>query len=396
MNTLKKTITLLLVIIVLQACKKNTEKIETKTSTHFSITGEIKGLRSSTLYYRKPGKSYENIGYWNDSIVVINDKFKLTDSINEYAFLTLNTRIKGLQKTTKSGGWYPVKSAFVNLIIHPGANIKVEGKVSDFMEAYPSGDPANDGLGKLHQIIFPLMNESVNYLVKSSFETDANVIEVLKKKADSVGAIADKIKIDFVKNNQNSIAGLYYISDMMMRSQLDDNEAIALYEKIDKRFKDNTFYKEITKRVQGIESTKEGQIVPDVLAKSALTGKDFDLKSYRGKYVMIDFWGTWCGPCVAEMPKVKEFSEKYADKLVVLGINSGDTQKKLKEYVESKGYKWEQVCSVKGSNPNNFVTKFNVTGFPTKFIIDPNGVILKKYLGSGDEAFTLLEELMEK
>ncbi|MCB0451095.1 MAG: TlpA family protein disulfide reductase, partial [Confluentibacter sp.] len=120
------------------------------------------------------------------------------------------------------------------------------------------------------------------------------------------------------------------------------------------------------------------------------------IKSLRGKYVLIDFWGIWCGPCVKEMPEVKAFQDKYKDKLVVLGINSGDSKEKIQKFVDENGYAWQQLMSDKANTPDNFVNRFNVQGFPTKFIIDPRGNIVKRYVGSGEEAFKLLEELLNK
>ncbi len=109
--------------------------------------------------------------------------------------------------------------------------------------------------------------------------------------------------------------------------------------------------------------------------------------------MLIDFWGVWCGPCVAEMPKVKEYADKYADKLTVLGINSGDTKEKMMQFLKPKGYNWQQLMS--GKNADNLVLKFNVSGFPTKFIIDPEGKILQRYLGSSEKAFIELDKLLK-
>jgi thiol-disulfide isomerase/thioredoxin len=162
---------------------------------------------------------------------------------------------------------------------------------------------------------------------------------------------------------------------------------------MDKSLSDNTHYKQVATRVKGIESTMIGKIAPDFTTKSTLDGSEFTFNSLRGKYVLIDFWGIWCGPCVAEMPTVKEYANKYADKLTVLGIDSGDTKEKIKEFITKNNYDWQQVLSVRNSE-DDFVLKFNVAGFPTKFIIDPEGKILGRYLGSGEKAFQKLDELL--
>jgi thiol-disulfide isomerase/thioredoxin len=112
----------------------------------------------------------------------------------------------------------------------------------------------------------------------------------------------------------------------------------------------------------------------------------------NGKYVLIDFWGTWCGPCIAEMPKVKAYQEKYKNDLVVLGINSGDTKIKMEEYVIANNYNWTQLLA--GNGDDDLVLQFNVTGFPTKFIISPEGKILNRFVGDGEASFAILDELL--
>ena len=136
-----------------------------------------------------------------------------------------------------------------------------------------------------------------------------------------------------------------------------------------------------------------GKTVPNFTSTKTPNGEEFSFDSLRGKYVMIDFWGVWCGPCVAEMPKVKEYADKYADKLTILGINSGDTKEKMMNFLNKNEYKWQQVMSEKGTN--DLVLKFNVAGFPTKFIIDPEGKILHRYLGGSEEAFVELDKLLK-
>lgn len=390
----KTVLVLFIGIALMVSCNSDKNKKEEVTNT-FTLAGEIKGLGNNHLYYRIPGKDYQSLGYWNDSIIVNNDKFSIKDSIKNLEFRTYYTRIPELTKTTKQGGYYPVKSGLLNVLVYPGADIKINGKVTDFMEAYPIDGSINDDLGKLHKEIFPIMNEAVNYSVKSTFEEDENVKRELDKNADSLSAIAAEIKKNFVMNNPSSTTALYYLSDMMMRSQINNEDAITTFDKLDKSFSDISFYKDISYRVEAINSTKEGSIAPAIKTTSTLDGTEFDLTSYRGKYVMIDFWGIWCGPCVSEMPRVKEFLEEHNDKLEILGVNSGDKKDRISAFVAKNNYDWQQIMDVRDSDTDNFVLKYNVNAFPTKFIIDPEGKIVKKYVGSGEEAFELLEELLK-
>ena len=81
------------------------------------------------------------------------------------------------------------------------------------------------------------------------------------------------------------------------------------------------------------EGIAEGQMAPDFTLKD-IDGKSLSLSSLRGKYVIIDFWGTWCIWCVRGMPKMKEYYNKYSDKMEILGVDCNDPEKKWKDAVK--------------------------------------------------------------
>ena len=112
------------------------------------------------------------------------------------------------------------------------------------------------------------------------------------------------------------------------------------------------------------------------------------MNALRGKYVLIDFWGIWCGPCVKEMPKIKTYQQKYAEDLVVLGINQGDSQKRIKDFVAKNEYSWTQIMEQEA----DLVAKFSVAGFPTKLLIDPEGKIIHRQLGNEGGILEVLDE----
>ncbi len=181
---------------------------------------------------------------------------------------------------------------------------------------------------------------------------------------------------------------------MLMRKEIDDSVAIASFNNVSLDLAEHDVYKAMQKRVNGIQNTKIGMPVPAIKTIATLDGKEFDMASLRGKYVLIDFWGVWCAPCIAEMPKIQEFQKRFPDKLAVLGINSGDTQERMQKFLDEKGYTWQQIRSTNEINDDNFVTRFNVQGFPTKLIIDPEGKIVKRYSDGEQGAFKLLEDLL--
>lgn len=385
---------LFVAIFAFISCKKDQEPPEPENI--FTIEGTIDGL-SSNLYYRHPDKEYTR-EYPTDSIIVTNGSFSLTDSISSLKLIRFSTNIRSkennLFKIAKGGGYYPVKSMYLMAYVFPGATVKVTGEATDFMNAYPSGDEYNNSLAAINKITFPSYNESANLMVKISHETDSVLISKLKSAVDSISENGRLALLDYITNNPSSMGALWYLEDMIMRKQVDDEQATKLFANVAPELESTETYKSIHSRIEGIQATKEGMPVPEIISTATIDGSKFDITSLRGKYVLIDFWGVWCGPCVAEMPQIKAFQEKFKDQLVVLGINSGDTKEKMVAFLEKNDYTWQQLMSVKENTSDNFVNRFNVKGFPTKFIIDPQGKIVKRYVGSGEEAFELLESLM--
>jgi len=357
----------------------------------FSVTGTIEGLDTSymtTSYSDNRGKRI------TDTINVVNNHFVYTAKIDQPTHIVLWPNVERTIKRTTTG-YYPAKSSQFAFLASPGDSIIFEGKVTDFIDAYPTGSKANNDLSIINSNIFPLVNKSVNLLLKKGEIKKENTLYAAALD-DSIKALDDEIirrKIEFITSNQNSEAAIWYLSDMMMRNQISDPQAISVFKTISLKNKENPFYKEIEMRVKGIETTLIGRSIPDFKTENTLDGKVFEFSSLRGKYVLIDFWGTWCAPCVAEMPKLKEYQQKYNQQLVVLGINSGDSKEKIEKFVIPKKYNWKHLLS--GNGTDNFVLKFNVSGFPTKFIIDPSGKILYRFVGGGEDSFKVLDELLK-
>lgn len=386
-KTLLKLSLLLTVFIFAVSCKNE----PTTPKDSFTVSGTLKGLDTEFMSTSYNGPDGERV---TDSVFVKDGSFTYTAKINAPTHVIFWPFVESTVKRSGGGGYYPVKSSQFAFIASPGANIEFKGEITDFVDAYPSGTKANDDLAAINSKVFPLMNKSINYLLeKIKLEKSDARVQIINDSITLLDEEVLKLKKEFIKNNPGSIAAAWYLSDMMMRSQTTDEESVSLFKNLDDSLKDNAFYQQVDTRIKGIESTLVGKIVPNFSTTKTLDGSEFSLSSLRGKYVLIDFWGTWCGPCIEEMPTVKEYQLKYPDKLAILGVNSGESIDKINKFIEPQNYNWQQIIT--GEGDDNFVLKFNVTGFPTKFILDPEGKILYKFIGSGEESFTKLDELLK-
>lgn len=355
----------------------------------FTVSGTVEGLDTEYMSYSYQNDEGKRV---SDSVLVEDNQFTYTGKIKESTHIIFWPNVERTIK--RSGrGYYPAKSSQFAFLANPGDQIVFEGQVKDFIDAYPSGTKANDELASINRRIFPLMNESINLQLEINQldETDPAVAQ-LQEKMESLDSQVLAMKKDFVRSNTNSQAAAWYLSDMMVRSQVTEEEAIVLFKGLDKQLIDYAFYDAVALRVEGIESTQVGKIMPNFTTVATLDSSTFELNDLRGKYVLIDFWGTWCAPCIGEMPKVKAYKEKYADQLVVLGVNNGDTMDKIRDFVTPKNYDWQQILDKDGTQ--DLVLKLNVAGFPTKFILSPEGEILYRFVGDTEEAFEVLDALL--
>lgn len=134
------------------------------------------------------------------------------------------------------------------------------------------------------------------------------------------------------------------------------------------------------------------EIAPDFTLNN-LSGSPVSLSSLRGQYVILDFWGSWCGWCIKGFPKMKEYYAKYKGKFEILGIDCNDPEDRWKAAVEENELPWLQVyCS---QDNTSVLSDYGIQGFPTKIIVDPDGKMVKTIVGEDPAFYTLLDELFK-
>ena len=129
-----------------------------------------------------------------------------------------------------------------------------------------------------------------------------------------------------------------------------------------------------------------GEDAPTI-AGQLMNGETFDLKDLKGKYVLVDFWGSWCGPCMVEMPGIKMLNEKYkkaqfsnAEGLTVLSVAIEKDEKRWRRAVDRIGMPWKYHMADLTTNfkfiNSPIAAEFGVKQVPSKFLLDENGIII--------------------
>jgi len=128
-----------------------------------------------------------------------------------------------------------------------------------------------------------------------------------------------------------------------------------------------------------IRSLAVGKVAPEIEGQD-IDGKPMKLSDFRGKVVVLSFWGTWCGPCMALVPREKALVERLKDKpFALLGINSDSDREKLKSVMSEKGITWRSWWD-RGRTGGPIATRWDVHAWPSVIVLDGNGVIRFKGL----------------
>jgi len=136
---------------------------------------------------------------------------------------------------------------------------------------------------------------------------------------------------------------------------------------------------------------------PLELAGPTLDGKTFNLADYRGKVVLVDFWGSWCVPCRAEMPHIKAAYQKYKDQgFEVVGVNIGDSRQELEEFRRDNEMSWPQIFFNEPSKQkdNPLAREHEVIHLPTTLLIDQKGRLVGRDL-SGKTIEDIVSRVLE-
>jgi thiol-disulfide isomerase/thioredoxin len=208
--------------------------------------------------------------------------------------------------------------------------------------------------------------------------------------------VRDKAKSDVIQiiATDTMANQLYEKED---RTPAQTKEAEAFYaEVVTKGRNVKDLPKEVLENAEGnlfeLRNLVVGQAAPEA-ESSDLDGKAVKLSDYKGKVVVLDFWATWCGPCVGMIPYEREMVKKQEGKpFVFVSVSADEKKEKLKEFLEKEKMPWTHWWS----GTEGVVKKWNIRAFPTMYIIDAKGVLRAKLVGGGEDSEKKLSETVEK
>lgn len=307
------------------------------------LTGNITGLGNKPLLYRCKQQGT----YYTDTVRVVNGHFTHVAKPSDDGMGML---------------YIPGTSRLINFWIEP-SKLLVQGDAAQPGKIRVTGTPEND-----------LLDEH-NRTVEWKYD-----VEAAKTKAEfeATRGLYNQATIQFIKAHPAARTSAYLLYWQLLANQ---SYPLAQYEQLAKRLPPR-----VQQSYQGQQVAKQllvlhnqptvGRPVADFTVADT-AGVKHSLATYRGKYVLLDFWGHWCGPCIEAMPKVKAMHAQYAQQLAIIGIameNKGDLPE-WKQAIRRHGVPGLQLSELQAAE-GPVISGYNVTAFPTYMLLDPKGALV--------------------
>ena len=270
-----------------------------------------------------------------------------------------------------------VEPFYIELFVNrAGECIRLSTQANDYTHIQTTGgmydQPDYDSIRILMDDFYTLRTEYIQALQVS----DTLALMDLSKRMGELQQDYLKASQNYIKNNPSQGFSAYLL--LGLQSVLPADSIRALFETLDPQVRNTTYGRNLSEQqsaLQASQNIREGAQAPDFTATD-LEGKTFSLSDYRGQWVLVDFLGSWCGPCRQGNPSLVKLYAQYKGKgFEIIGLAVNDKEENLRAAIAKDGITWRNVDLSQDKNNPTLPTLYNLQGVPTKLLIDPEGHI---------------------
>ncbi|SKC45709.1 TlpA disulfide reductase family protein [Ohtaekwangia koreensis] len=326
----------------------------------FVIHGKLEGLKPSYLYMYHSYKGVEH----RDSLLLKDGTFQFSGKVAEPSMCIIFSKEVRFQKV-----FYVENS-----------DMKFTGNVEAPDKIVITGSPVQSDYSILDKRIAEHRVKTMAIYDQAEAAKKANKTQEAEKltaEADKLYRSESAIRKQFIAEYSKSYAALSEL--LYWTNESNYREASTLYAALSDELKATDKAKEIVAHIANLEVTQVGKPYVD-FTMNDIKGNPVKLSSYAGKYVLLEFWASWCGPCRAENPNLREQYAKFKDKgFNILGVSLDDKEDRWSKALEKDNLPWTQVSDLKGWH-NAAAIQYGVRAIPANFLISPEGKIIARDL----------------
>jgi len=359
-----------------------------------SSTGQKVNI-SGTMHFSKPVQMVyltfrsgdERI---TDSTKLNNEKFHFTEKISEPTFASLMVRFAPNAEEQRP------HIGRTELFIEPGTmNITVKDSLTLAKISGSKSQKAFEALGKLEKP-FNEKEEALGMQYRQYYTSkDTAGMKNVEEEFDKISKEKDeKVYRQYLTQNPNSPIGLYVL-EQYAGYDIDANKVESLFKKLSVANRNLPSGIAFKKRIETAKKTGIGAYAMNFTQNDTLE-KPVSLSDFKGKYVLLDFWASWCGPCRAENPNVVKAFNNYKDKnFTVLSVSLDRPGKKQSwlDAIHKDGLAWTHVSDLKFWD-NAVAKEYGIRAIPQNLLLDPSGKIIAKNI-RGEELEKKLDEVIK-
>jgi len=360
-------LSLLVVAFTLASCQSK------KPDGGFSLKGKITGA---------DGKTYVLAKVENRKLAGIDTAAVEDGAVEFYGILAYPQQLY----IVESGQQRPVMMFFGE-----NSDMTFEGSVDSLALVEVEGSEANKVFIAYNKSMEKYNEQNKQLMQKyqqAQMTKDQKAIEEVYAEYDDMMAKKNADAKEIIKANPKSPVSLYLVqADFMMSGYEDLNEVFSV---LDTTLATVPGYKEIKDYLDVMAKVQEGKVSPDFTVPT-IDGKEVSLSSLKGKYVLLDFWASWCKPCIGEIPFMQKAYKTYKHKgFEIFSVSVDKDPAAWKKAVKDHGMTWLQGHDTQDISH----TEYGVMSIPTTLLLDKDGVIIAKNL-RGEALEAKLKELMK-
>jgi len=339
---------------------------------NFTISGQIGKLG-------KPAKVYfdymDNGANHEDSALVIGGKFKFTGTVSG-----ITTSRMSLDHTGE-GKPHSIYAPNADVVyIYFGKENMVYKSADSLINATVTGSKVYDDFQNYNKQI----GGTIMALTKAVNADFASGTPAQQKDTAFTKAVDARFRrnidrrnnkqFEFAKNNPNSYFALVALSESA-GTKVDVNKVEPVYKALKAEYRNTDMGKELAQRIDAAGTTAVGMQAPE-FTQNNVDGKPISLASLKGKYVLVEFWASWCAPCRAGNPNLVKQYELYKNKgFEIISVSLDNVKDKWVDAIKKDGLPWLQVSDLKGWN-NAVGRMYGVRAVPQSFLLDKEGKVI--------------------